>query len=320
MAPPKYGTLVLDDAPPLSGARLSKAVVAAGAFLTMAFASASLFVFGWESATSLPKQATNAAAAGQPAQLDDSDIADVVMPPQYLPDLPDRSDQPIVCREEGDMDRQSERFFDLLPRWSPVYDGSEAFHEACYYSYRCCVDIDDMGGCLQLSHTGTHADSCLSCLALHSPKMVRPACNTWLADCCTDYGAYDPDSGCGDTGERGTGGGWGLPDLLKDNGVPISNVPDYALMFSNFNTCWFPPGQDDPRQQVFAKQCHEVIQRCEFIEKVCPRDHRTRGHDMCQDCIRRNWTGDANALAQLAEEVGEGAATTENDVFEAELT
>jgi hypothetical protein len=167
-------------------------------------------------------------------------------------------------------------YVQALPRFDPEWDTEQHFYNACYFSYRCCTSTQNhfcFGGAN--AHPG-----CASCVENHAPKMVRPKCSEWLEKCCTEGGNYDKESDCG-----GDDQAWGRSNLLSDDGVPQSPVPEWSLAFSTMTSCWGQVGGDDKRTREYSAKCRRVIEHCESKHKVCPRAPQTLGHDLCRACI-----------------------------------
>jgi hypothetical protein len=203
----------------------------------------------------------------------------------------------------------SAAFLENLPRWDPTLDGDAEFHAACAYALRCCAT--QQGNCQDSKLEKRNIrDRCHSCLESHAPRMARQCCTEWVDECATPGGAYDASAGCGET----TPGGWGLADLLADDGVPSSAVPEWAVRFNGLeppDTCWKPPGARDIRTLHFAQRCGRVWEWCR-VQRLCPFTG-VDTVDTCDNCVR--------TLFRTAHDVDECAEDADGDgeITQAEL-
>jgi len=177
---------------------------------------------------------------------------------------------PVNC------DKGSTHYYSDLPRWDPEYSQEEDFYNACYYSFRCCTTTGNGNGCYVSDNFGA---MCRSCIKDNGPRFVKKACVDWLMD----------DALTADQKKL-----WTMDDLLNDNGVPATGVPEYAVEFENYpgkateenpvdtRSCWQPRGAADKQVIDYAEKCFEVLSWCNLL---CPRDTpQTVDHVMCKHC------------------------------------
>jgi hypothetical protein len=172
---------------------------------------------------------------------------------------------PVNC-DKGTGDYSSD-----LPRWDPAYSTQKDFYNACYYSFRCCTTTGNGNGCYVSDNFGA---ACKSCLKMNGPKFVKKDCLDFIADPETK--------------------GFTMDDLMADNGVPHTLIPDYAVMFENqkgnpkandgddTRSCWQQRGPEDKQVVDYSDRCFEVLSWCNLL---CPRDTpQTVDHVMCKHC------------------------------------
>jgi len=165
--------------------------------------------------------------------------------------------KPVNC------DPTTPSYQDDLPKWDPSYNTQDDFYNACYYSFRCCTTTGNGNGCYVSDNYGA---MCRSCLKNNGPRFVRSACADWLSDGTIDNSA------------------WTTDDLMEDNGLPSTSIPQYAVIFENLPSpsCWANRGAGDSMVRDYAEKCFEVLSWCNLL---CPRDTpETADHVMCKHC------------------------------------